>query len=66
MLHGLSHRYSFSCGLQGHPCGDMHEFAGFAEVRELENSYLPSEELLAKYDGASHGWKADDTDKAAT
>ena len=44
----------------------MHEFAGFAEVRELENSYLPSEELLAKYDGASHGWKADDTDKAAT
>ena len=56
---------AFMQSIKGHPCGDMHEFAGFAEVRQMEDSYLPKEELEAKYDGANHGWKADDVTKAA-
>jgi len=55
----------FMASIKGHPCGDMHEFAGFAEVRAMEDRYLPKDELEAKYDGAEHGWKADDTSKAA-
>lgn len=56
----------FMKSIKGHPCGDMHEFAGFADVRALEELYLPREELEAKYAGASHGWKADDKIKSAT
>lgn len=55
----------FMQSIKGHPCGDMHEFAGFAQVRELEDRYLPNEELEAKYDGANHGWKPEDENKAA-
>lgn len=61
----LSER-DFMASIKGHPCGDMHEFAGFAAVREAEEKYLPQEELKAKYEGATHGWKADDKVKAAT
>lgn len=56
----------FMKSIKGHPCGDMHEFAGFADVRAQEDLYLPKDELEKKYDGASHGWKADDKVKAAT
>jgi len=56
---------AFMAEFKGHPCGDMHAFAGFAEVREQEERYLPEDELKAKYEGASHGWKADDKSKAA-
>merc|ERR1711920_1008372 len=42
---------AFMKSIKGHPCGDMHEFAGFADVRELEARYLPKEELAAKYEG---------------
>lgn len=57
---------AFMDSIKGHACGDMHEFAGFAEVRAMEERYLPPEEIAAKYDGATHGWKADDDAKAAT
>ena len=36
---------------------DMHAFAGFAELCEMEERYLPADELAAKYEGASHGWR---------
>jgi len=55
----------FMASIKGHPCGDMHEFAGFADVRALEDKYLPQEQLDAKYDGAEHGWRADDDTKKA-
>ena len=55
----------FMESIKGHPCGDMHAFAGFAELCEMEERYLPADELAAKYEGASHGWKAGDTEKAA-
>lgn len=57
---------AFMASIKNHPCGDMHEFAGFAAVRAAEEKYLPQAELAAKYDGASHGWKAGDKDKTAT
>lgn len=59
------HEKEFMKSIKGHPVGDMHEFAGFADVRALEDKFLPKAELEAKYDGASHGWKADDKTKAA-
>jgi 2-methylisocitrate lyase-like PEP mutase family enzyme len=52
----------FMDSIRDHPCGDMHEFAGFAEVREVEERYLPKEELRAKYEGADHGWRAGSRD----
>lgn len=88
----------FMKSIKGHPCGDMHAFAGFGDVRETEERYvrcstpsaprgvqsprhpcvasacrwpcirrryIPREQLRAKYDGAEHGWNADDDDKKA-
>lgn len=57
---------NFMKSIKGHPCGDMHEFAGFADVRAMEDKYLAKEEIAAKYDGASHGWKAEDRVKASS
>jgi 2-methylisocitrate lyase-like PEP mutase family enzyme len=56
---------AFMKSIKGHPCGDMHEFSGFADVRELEARYLPKAELAAKYEGASHGWRPEDEEKSA-
>lgn len=56
----------FMRSIKGHPCGDMHEFAGFADVRAMEDRYLPKDELDAKYMGASHGWKVEDEVKASS
>ncbi len=33
----------------GHPTGDLHAFAGFAEIRRLEEEFLPKEEVAQKY-----------------
>ncbi len=33
-----------------HPTGDLHTFAGFAEIRRLEEEFLPKEEVAQKYD----------------
>jgi len=32
--------------------GDFHGFMGFDTLRELEEEFLPSEELLSKYAGS--------------
>lgn len=32
-----------------HPTGDMHQFFGFAEIRRLEEEYLPKAEVAKKY-----------------
>jgi 2-methylisocitrate lyase-like PEP mutase family enzyme len=39
-----------------HPTGDFHSFAGFPEIRRLEEEFLPKEEVLVKY-SQSHGYK---------
>ena len=42
----------FLAGVADHPVGDFHGFMGFDTLRELEEEFLPSEELLAKYAGS--------------
>lgn len=37
---------------KGHPTGDLHAFVGFPEIKALEEEYLPSEDVLKKYDGS--------------
>lgn len=37
---------------KGHPTGDLHAFVGFSDIKALEEEYLPSEEVLKKYDGS--------------
>ncbi len=36
-------------GLSGHPTANLHEFAGFAEIRRLEEEFLPKAEVDRKY-----------------
>jgi len=57
---------AFLDSIKQHPCGDMHAFAGFDELRQQEERYLPQDELTRKYEGVAHGWRADDAEKAAT
>ena len=38
--------------VKDHPIGDFHGFMGFDTLRELEEEFLPTEELLAKYEGS--------------
>ena len=35
-----------------HPTGDLHAFVGFPEIKSLEEEFLPSEEVVKKYEGA--------------
>ncbi len=35
-----------------HPTGDLHSFVGFSDIKALEKEYLPSEDVLKKYDGS--------------
>ena len=50
----------FEARVKDHPAGNIHAFIGFSEVKKLEEQYLPSAEVLAKYDGAVgfQPWKA--------
>lgn len=41
-----------------HPTEDLHTFAGFAEIRRLEEEFLPKEEVAEKY-AQSIGFKPD-------
>lgn len=38
--------------MAGHPTADLHQFVGFPAIRQLEDEFLPREELDAKYDGS--------------
>ncbi len=39
-----------------HPTGNMHEFVGFPAIRELEERFLPKEDVVARYEN-SLGYK---------
>ena len=39
------HERAYQDGVEGHPVGDVHAFAGFDRVGELEAEYLPAEDL---------------------
>ena len=42
----------FEARVKDHPAGNIHAFIGFSEIKRLEEQYLPSAEVLAKYEGA--------------
>jgi 2-methylisocitrate lyase-like PEP mutase family enzyme len=42
----------FEARTKDHPAGNMHAFIGFAEIKRLEEEFLPSAEVLAKYEGS--------------
>lgn len=42
----------FEARVKDHPAGNMHAFIGFSEIKRLEEEFLPSAEVLAKYEGA--------------
>lgn len=42
----------FLAAVADHPVGNIHEFIGFDDVRAWEEEFLPSAELLAKYEGS--------------
>ena len=39
----------WEAGVKDHPAGNMHAFIGFAEIKKLEEDFLPSEDVLRKY-----------------
>jgi 2-methylisocitrate lyase-like PEP mutase family enzyme len=42
----------FEARVKDHPAGNIHAFIGFPEIKRLEERYLPSAEVIAKYEGA--------------
>ncbi len=45
---------AFAESFKKHPLGDLHTFAGFDEIREWENAYLPAEQLDKYADSVGH------------
>lgn len=50
--HDVACQKSFLAEVKDHPVGDIHAFMGFDKIRELEEEFLPSEDVLAKYQGS--------------
>ena len=46
---GAQAEIDFEVKLKGHPTEDFNKFAGFPEIKELEEKYLPKEAVLRKY-----------------
>ena len=42
----------WEASVKDHPAGNMHAFIGFSEIRKLEEEFLPSAEVVAKYEGS--------------
>ncbi|MBY0266254.1 MAG: isocitrate lyase/PEP mutase family protein [Burkholderiales bacterium] len=42
----------FEARTKDHPAGNMHAYIGFSEIKKLEEEFLPSAEVLAKYEGS--------------
>ena len=45
---------AFAEAFKKHPLGDLHTFAGFDEIREWENAYLPAGQLDKYADSVGH------------
>jgi len=43
---------AFLAEVKDHPIGDFHGFMGFDTLWELEEQFLPAEEIVAKYEGS--------------
>lgn len=46
---GVEAQIQFLESMKGHPLEDDHAFAGFPEMKALEEKYLPAEEVVRKY-----------------
>ncbi len=46
---GVSAMRNLNQSMKGHPLENMHAFAGFAEIRQMEEKYLPAQEVTRKY-----------------
>jgi 2-methylisocitrate lyase-like PEP mutase family enzyme len=42
----------FEARTKDHPAGNMHAYIGFSDIKKLEEEFLPSAEILAKYEGS--------------
>ena len=42
----------FEARTKDHPAGNMHAYIGFSDIKKLEEEFLPSAEVLAKYEGS--------------
>ena len=48
----VEHVKRFEAQHKDHPAGNMHAFIGFPDVKKLEEEFLPTAEVLAKYEGS--------------
>jgi 2-methylisocitrate lyase-like PEP mutase family enzyme len=48
----VDHVKRFEAQHKDHPAGNMHAYIGFPEIKRLEEEFLPSAEVLAKYEGS--------------
>ena len=49
---GAEAQIKFLNSMKGHPLEDDHAFAGFPQMRTMEEKYLPDEEVQKKYEGS--------------
>jgi 2-methylisocitrate lyase-like PEP mutase family enzyme len=48
---GIEAQIEFLEGMKGHPLEEFHVFAGFPEMKAMEERFLPKEEIVQKYQG---------------
>jgi 2-methylisocitrate lyase-like PEP mutase family enzyme len=48
---GVEAQIEFMKGMKGHPLEEFHIFAGFPEMKAMEERFLPKEEIEQKYQG---------------
>jgi 2-methylisocitrate lyase-like PEP mutase family enzyme len=48
---GTDAQVEYLNGMKGHPLEEFHDFAGFPAMKAREEQYLPSEEVMRKYEG---------------
>ena len=48
----VEHVKRFEAQHKDHPAGNLHGFMGFSDIKRLEEEFLPSAEVLAKYEGS--------------
>ncbi len=53
---GIDFMEEADLALSNHPTANLHEFVGFAEIKRLEEEYLPGEIVASKY-GNSIGYQ---------
>ncbi len=48
---GVEAQIDYLRGMKGHPLEEFHDFAGFPEMKAMEEKFLPKEEVEQKYEG---------------